>query len=350
MKPRNRNYLQALVALLLLCAVSGCTTVHIDESRMLQSRRQALWYDVALLGPASTAQLVERSGYPERDVTGLLGELQARHYISEAAGQWELGPQYPPEGREYAVAIRGFSEEALAAAHPDHRFSMTRIDGDRLLVAGFTAAHARSTLLVFGGNGFHVVPDVEEAAKLLAPDRNVFVMDYPGMGGSAGETTIADLQLASRAFFDAVGQLPGVRGTRLVLYGFSIGGFVATELAASHRVDGLILDSTAPDIQAWIDANVPLYAKLFVRVEVSPPLRGVSNTRDIAALDCPMLFIAGSDDRVTPPPLVRALYDAAGRARWKRFVELEGAGHGGSSDSPDFAPAIDGFMRRVAGG
>ncbi|WP_167854951.1 alpha/beta hydrolase [Mangrovimicrobium sediminis] len=338
-----------LAALALLAALlAGCTTVHIDEAMMLQDRRQELLYRVALHGPATSAQLAQEAAYPLADVERELAQLARDEYVQQRGDRWDVGPAYPPGGLEYTEAVRGFDAEALRQRQPGHRFVLYRLDPPALQVAAFLAEDPDTTLLLFGGNGFHLIPDVTESEKLLAPGRNLFAMDYPGMGGSAGETRIEELRAAAQRFFEHVTGLDAVRGTRIVVYGFSIGGFVASEIAASYPVDGLILDSTAPDIQAWVDANVPWYARALVDVDIAPPLRTVSNTRQLATIACPVLFLVGGRDRVTPPRFGRELAQSALAAPWTDVVELAQAEHGGSSDDPRFAAVVDGFIARLA--
>jgi pimeloyl-ACP methyl ester carboxylesterase len=89
----------------------------------------------------------------------------------------------------------------------------------------------------------------------LARDREIIVVDYPGVGASSGEPdrTIAATARQMLAFIGALGL------DRVDLLGFSIGGFVAQELALVRPtlVRRLVLAATgpkgAPGMHGWRD-------------------------------------------------------------------------------------------------
>jgi pimeloyl-ACP methyl ester carboxylesterase len=89
----------------------------------------------------------------------------------------------------------------------------------------------------------------------LAHDRDVIAVDYPGVGGSTGEPdrTIAATARQMLGFIGALGL------DRVDLLGFSIGGFVAQEIALVRPtlVHRLVLAATgpkgAPGMHGWRD-------------------------------------------------------------------------------------------------
>jgi pimeloyl-ACP methyl ester carboxylesterase len=78
----------------------------------------------------------------------------------------------------------------------------------------------------------------------FAADRGVILFDYPGIGGSSGETpsTVASLAQACVEFCRALDL------TRFDVLGFSLGGMIAQQLAADHpeMVRRIILSGTGP--------------------------------------------------------------------------------------------------------
>jgi pimeloyl-ACP methyl ester carboxylesterase len=93
----------------------------------------------------------------------------------------------------------------------------------------------------FRGNLDNWDPALTDA---LAAEREVILVDYPGVGSSTGEpsSTIADTARRMIAFIDALDL------DRIDLLGFSIGGFVAQEIALVRPtlVRRLVLAATAP--------------------------------------------------------------------------------------------------------
>jgi pimeloyl-ACP methyl ester carboxylesterase len=102
----------------------------------------------------------------------------------------------------------------------------------------------------FRGNLDNWDPALTDA---LAAEREIILVDYPGVGASTGEPsgTIADLARRIIAFTDALGL------DRIYLLGFSIGGFVAQEIALVRPalVRRLVLAATgpkgAPGMHGW---------------------------------------------------------------------------------------------------
>src|ERR1700730_4865259 len=78
----------------------------------------------------------------------------------------------------------------------------------------------------------------------FAADRDVILFDYPGIGGSSGETpsTVAALTKACVEFCRTLDL------TRFDDLGFSLGGMIAQQLAANHpeMVRRIILSGTGP--------------------------------------------------------------------------------------------------------
>ena len=78
----------------------------------------------------------------------------------------------------------------------------------------------------------------------FAAERDVILVDYPGIGGSSGETpsTVAPLTKACVEFCRALDL------TRFDVLGFSLGGMIAQQLAADHpeMVRRIILLGTGP--------------------------------------------------------------------------------------------------------
>jgi pimeloyl-ACP methyl ester carboxylesterase len=104
----------------------------------------------------------------------------------------------------------------------------------------------------FRGNLDNWDPALTDA---LAAEREVILVDYPGVGSSTGEpsATIASTARQMIAFIDALGL------ERIDLLGFSIGGFVAQQIALVRPtlIRRLVLAATgpkgAPGMHGWRD-------------------------------------------------------------------------------------------------
>lgn len=175
----------------------------------------------------------------------------------------------------------------------------------------------RAILFLHGnaGNASHRLPN---AALMAALGTHVLVPDYRGYGLSEGEPSERGLYSDARA---ALAHLEGSRGIparRVVLFGRSLGGAVAVELAAESEIGGVILEATfssAADVANRI---------FFWPLGLLLGSRWDSQSR-ISRVRAPLLFFHGERDRVIPIALGRKLFEAAPEP--KSFEVIARAGH-----------------------
>ena len=108
---------------------------------------------------------------------------------------------------------------------------------------------------------------------------------------------------------------------RRFVYGHSLGGAVAVQLAAGgSQVSGLIVEGTFTSIPEVYDTFkwhwLPLRRLITQHFD---------SARHVATVTAPILVVHGSADHLVPPQLGRALFERATSA--KRFVLVEGGSH-----------------------
>jgi hypothetical protein len=150
---------------------------------------------------------------------------------------------------------------------------------------------------------------------------SVLGIDYRGFGQSTD--TLPSEALASedaRAAWDWIARTQP-RARRFV-FGHSLGAAVAVQLAAEvgDTAAGLIVEGSFTSIADVFGSTkwgwVPVSALITQRFDAASR---------IADVPVPVLVVHGSEDRVIPPALGRALYERAKSA--KRFVLVEGGSH-----------------------
>jgi pimeloyl-ACP methyl ester carboxylesterase len=183
---------------------------------------------------------------------------------------------------------------------------------------------ARSTVLYFGGNAFHLDRHgAQVLAALGACKVNVAMFDYRGYGRSSGSPTLALMAADALIIFDHLNvQFPG----RVVVHGQSLGSFIGAHVAQQRPAAALVLESTATNPTDWANANIPWYARPFVTINVTPQLAEVDNVAAVSAFRGPSLVLVGDNDRITPAALGRRVYDAMPGAPRKLLI-ARGAGH-----------------------
>ncbi|MCG6948529.1 MAG: alpha/beta hydrolase [Acidobacteria bacterium] len=174
-------------------------------------------------------------------------------------------------------------------------------------------------LLFFHGNA----GNLSHRAELLTALSNrtpasVFVVGYRGYGRSEGRPTEDGLYTDARAAWSYLTGDRGVDPGLIVIFGKSLGGAVAVDLAVSVPAAGLIVESSFTSIREMAKTHYPFVPRFLVATRMD-------SIKKIPAVACPKLFIHSKTDEVVPFRLGRELFGAAGEP--KRFHEVVGSGH-----------------------
>lgn len=214
-------------------------------------------------------------------------------------------------------------------------------DGTRLHGWWMPAPGARGTILYCHGNAGNISTRMEVYQGLLTLGVNVFAFDYRGYGKSRGIASEDGLYEDARAAFEVVREryddadLPPV-----ILYGASLGGAVAAQLASERPVRGLIIEG---GFTSAIDVGERWFPRL--------PVRALAHYRfdtrgKVMALGIPKLFAHSRQDEVVPFDIGQQLFEAA--AGPKQFTELGGVhGEAGWQSSPAFYAALKVFIGKA---
>lgn len=193
-------------------------------------------------------------------------------------------------------------------------------DGTKLHGWYIPSANAQATLLWFHGNAGNLTYRLENIQQLQPLALNIFIFDYRGYGKSEGKPSEAGIYQDSQAAYDyLIREKNVVPLENLFLFGRSLGGICAVEVASSNPAAGLILESvftSARDMAGQVFPLLPIgwaIRSKFSAVEKVPYLK------------LPKLFLHGTKDEIVPYKLGRKLYSAA--AEPKEFYDIEGAGH-----------------------
>jgi len=221
-------------------------------------------------------------------------------------------------GCAQTIRDRVFLPSAMAPApsweRPPETVSVVTSDGITLqgLYWAPQAGH-RDVVVYFHGNGGNLHRDGAYAAPLARDGRGLLMTSYRGYSGHAGRPSEAGLSADADAFVaEARRRIPA--GGKLYLFGHSLGGAVALDLASRSPVAGV--------------ATLGAFASLS---DMAPRIvRGMlpdrfDNRRAISRLGVPTTLFHGTADRVVPFAAAAELETAArGRAT---VVPLQGGGH-----------------------
>lgn len=179
------------------------------------------------------------------------------------------------------------------------------------------------TVLMFHGNAGNVghrLPIGKVLSESLGCD--VFMLEYRGYGLSTGTPDEKGLTIDAQTALDYIRKSPELRDNKVLIYGQSLGGAVATRLVAENQkerdIAGVILENTFTSIRKLIPTAFPpakyiarLCHQLWATEEILPSITA----------DIPMLFISGLKDEIVPAHMMRTLYDVCKVKRrvWKDF-------------------------------
>ncbi len=194
------------------------------------------------------------------------------------------------------------------------------------------------------GNAGNVSHRLANLSELYRRRLSVLLFDYRGYGQSTGTPSEAGLYRDALAVYDYLVRERRIPTHRIILFGRSLGGAVAGEVALQRSSAGVILESAFPSIQSMADHHyLGLPAHWFVNVTF--------NLIDkVSQLKVPLLVVHGDRDTIVPMTLGRKVYDSAPEP--KRWYLVKGADHNDLpyvGGHPYFQTLVDFIRTQVPG-
>jgi hypothetical protein len=201
----------------------------------------------------------------------------------------------------------------------------------------------RAVVLFAHGNAGNVTHRAERLRNLHRHGMSVLVFDYRGFGRSEGAADARNILTDARAARAWLAQRAGIDPRDIVLWGESLGGGVAVDLAAKEGARGLVLESTfnsLPEIAAYHYPWLPVRWLMRSRID---------NEGQIALYQGPLLWSHGTADTIIPYQFGHKLFLAANEP--KIAVTFEGGEHNGPPHPEHrqlFRDALEKFLDGLA--
>jgi len=190
--------------------------------------------------------------------------------------------------------------------------------GETLISWFGRAIEGKPTILFFHGNGGAVYHRAHRFRGLMASGFGVFMLGYPGYGGSDGRPSerafLEGAQVAYQYLRDA-----GLEPGDIVIYGESIGSGVAVQLATKVGAKALVLEAPLSSAADVVREHYPWLLAGFL---IKDAYRSIDY---IDRIDMPLLVMHGEKDQIIPLELGKTLFEEA--LDPKTFINLPGAGH-----------------------
>ena len=215
-----------------------------------------------------------------------------------------------------------FPSRVLAATPADfglHAEELSIATSDEVSLYGWWIHGPGDRVLIWyhgnAGNIGHRLDNARWFVDRLGVD--VVLVDYRGYGRSQGTPDERGIYLDGLAIYDAVAAR-SVRADSIILFGRSLGGAVAIEVALRRSAGAVVLESPFLSVPALAREHYWFVPSFLVRTQMD-------NESKIGRVEVPTLVLHGDRDRIVPAAHGRRLFELAARPTY--FHLIEGADH-----------------------
>jgi uncharacterized protein len=185
---------------------------------------------------------------------------------------------------------------------------------------------ATKTILYLHGIGLNIGSNINQAKQLYDQGFSVLLIDYRGYGQSSGPfPSEARIYEDTEAAWNYLIQTRQIQPEKIVLYGHSLGGAIAIDLAKRHPDAGsLIVQSSFTSMhdmamQRPYNRLLPVNLLLHQRYD---------SIEKVETLKVPVLYIHGLKDETISHRMSQALYDRSPEPK-QLFLVLQGTHNNG---------------------
>lgn len=200
-------------------------------------------------------------------------------------------------------------------------------DGVDITAWQVPAEDETAVLLFCHGNAGNISHRLDSLRIFNRLGLSVLIFDYRGYGKSGGRPSEEGTYRDAEAAWDYLTQRRGVPPEKIILFGRSLGGAVAAELALRKNPAALIVESSFASV---VDMGRALYPWLPIRLMAKYRYATIEK---VGGISCPKLIVHSPDDEIVPYEQGRALYEKA--APPKELLVISGGHNDGFLRSGD---------------
>jgi fermentation-respiration switch protein FrsA (DUF1100 family) len=177
------------------------------------------------------------------------------------------------------------------------------------------------TVLFCHGNGGNIMHRLDSINILYNLGLNCFIFDYRGYGNSEGKPSEEGTYLDAMAAYKWLREEKKISANNIIIFGRSLGGAIAAQLASKVEVKALIIESV---FTSYVDIGKKFYPYMPVRWFARFSYQTIDYIKDVR---CPVMIIHSRSDEIIPFEFGLELYEAANEP--KEFVEIFGSHNDG---------------------
>ena len=185
-------------------------------------------------------------------------------------------------------------------------------------------------MLYFHHNAINIGANVSQGLQFHKLGYSIFLFDYRGFGQSEGAfPTESHLYEDAQAAWNYLTQERKLSPNRIVIYGHSVGGAIAIDLAAKHpEAAALIVQSSFTSMR---DMTKRFGVYWFLPIELVLRQR-FESLEKMKSIKMPVLIMTGTEDIQIPVEMGERLYAAAPGS--KQLIIIQGGGHDNHLSEP----------------
>ncbi len=214
-------------------------------------------------------------------------------------------------------------------------------DGVRIHGLWWREPEGAPAILFLHGNAQEVYSWSLVREELQPLGYRMLLIDYHGYGKSGGEPHENGLYLDGKAALEWLRER-GIEEGDTVVFGKSLGGAVACEIAQGRQLKALVLESTFTSLKSVARKLFPFLPKGIPLGETYDSISKIGRAR------CPVMVIHGDRDELIPVEEGMELFEAAPEP--KELYLVRGAGHNDVSLTAggEYARRIASFLEESA--
>ena len=194
-------------------------------------------------------------------------------------------------------------------------------DGVKLTGWYIPAENAEYTIFFCHANAGNLAHRLDTLNTFNSMGISTFIFDYRGYGNSQGKPTEKGTYLDALAAWRWLTQEKNVDPETIIIFGRSLGGSIATNLASKVQANSLVVESS---FTSYADVGAKYYPYLPVKRFSRFKYKTIDYLRQV---HCPVMIIHSRDDEVIPFEFGLKLYEAASEP--KKFAEICGRHNNG---------------------
>lgn len=218
--------------------------------------------------------------------------------------------------------------------------TLTTEDGLKLNAWYVPFADSKEVVLFFHGNAGNM--SHRQASLQIFHDLgvNVLMLDYRGYGKSEGSPDESGLYMDAMTAWNYLVEQKKFKPKEIIIFGRSLGGAVATNLATRVNAAGLILESTFTSARDFASRVFPVISRIvFMRYSFN-------TNKLIKEVHTPVLVLHSTEDDIVPFELGERVFESANAP--KQIFTLRGDHNSGFYLSqPKYGQALAAWLKTL---